>query len=147
MKLQIKFKKLNSDAVTPHRSSDYAAGYDLTATSSHWDDAKQAWIFGTGIATEIPEGYAGFLFPKSSVRKYGMQLSNCVGVVDSDYRGEIMLTYRPYAPSSGLEYGIGDQVAQLIILPVPEVEYIEVNELSDTVRGNRGHGMMDGING
>lgn len=145
MKVVVKFKKLDPTAAAPHQSSDYAAGYDLTATSARWDDAKQCWIFGTGLAVEIPEGYAGFLFPKSSVRKYGMQLSNCVGVVDADYRGEIMLSYRPYSPSSGREYGVDDDVAQLIILPVPEVQYVESDELSETVRGTRGHGEMDGM--
>lgn len=145
MKLKVKFKKLNSDALPPYHGSDYAAGYDLVATSAHWDDAKQCWIFGTGLAVEIPAGYAGFLFPKSSVRKFGMQLSNCVGVVDADYRGEIMFSYRPYSPSSGLEYKKGDQIGQLIVLPVPEVEYQETDELSNTVRGTKGHGEMDGI--
>lgn len=145
MKVQVKFKKLDSNAVAPQHGSDYAAGYDLTAVTAHWDDSKQAWIYGTGLAVDIPTGYAGFLFPKSSVRKYGMQMANCVGVIDADYRGEIMVTYRPYSPSSGLEYGKGDQVAQLIILPVPDVKYIEADELSETVRGTRGHGEMDGI--
>lgn len=143
--MKIKFKKLVKDAVAPHHGSDFAAGYDLTAISSHWDDSKQCYIYGTGIAVEIPEDYVGLLFPKSSVRKFGMQLANCVGVIDADYRGEIMFSYRPYSPSSERQYKVGDQVGQMIIMAVPKVEYEEVDELSDTVRGERGHGEMDGI--
>ena len=145
MKVQVKFKKLDNSAVAPHKSSDFAAGYDLKATTAHWDEGKQVWIYGTGLAVDIPVGYAGFLFPKSSVRKYGLQMADCVGVIDADYRGEIMVTYRPYSPSSGREYYVSDDVVQMIILPVPEVEYIEVDKLSETVRGTRGHGEMDGM--
>ncbi len=136
--IEIKFKKLCAEAVEPTKAHPSDAGADLVATSKKWDDEKQCWIYGTGIATEIPEGYVGLVFPRSSIRKYGLALANAVGVIDSGYRGEIMASYKPIG--SGNTYNIGDKIAQLIIMPYPEVNYLEVSELSDTDRGEGGHG-------
>lgn len=136
--IEIKFKKLCAEAVEPTKAHPSDAGADLVATSKKWDDEKQCWIYGTGIATEIPEGYVGLVFPRSSIRKYGLTQCNCVGVIDSHYRGEIMLSYKPIG--SGNTYNIGDKIAQLIIMPYPEVNYLEVSELNDTDRGEGGHG-------
>ena len=136
--IEIKFKKLCAEAVMPTKAHQSDAGADLTATSKHWDDEKQCWIYGTGIATEIPEGYVGLVFPRSSIRKYALTQCNCVGVIDSHYRGEIMLSYKSIG--TGSTYNIGDKIAQLIIMPYPETNYIEVSELSDTDRGKGGHG-------
>ena len=93
--IEIKFKKLCAEAVMPTKAHQSDAGADLVATSKHWDDEKQCWIYGTGIATEIPEGYVGLVFPRSSIRKYALTQCNCVGVIDSHYRGEIMVSYKP----------------------------------------------------
>lgn len=136
--IEVKFKKLCVEAVEPIKAHPTDAGADLTATSKHWDDEKQCFIYGTGIATEIPEGYVGLVFPRSSIRKYALTQCNCVGVIDSHYRGEIMLSYKPIG--SGSTYNIGDKIAQLIIMPYPEISYVEVTELSDTDRGEGGHG-------
>ena len=136
--IEIKFKKLCVEAVMPTKAHQSDAGADLTATSKSWDDEKQCWIYGTGIATEIPEGYVGLVFPRSSIRKYALTQCNCVGVIDSHYRGEIMVSYKPIG--SGPTYNIGDKIAQFIIMPYPEVIYSEVSELTETDRGEGGHG-------
>ena len=138
--LEVKFKKLVPEAKIPAYAKPGDAGLDLTATSKHWSDDFQCWIYGTGLAVEIPYGYVGLLFPRSSVRKYGLALTNCVGVVDSGYRGEIMATYRPQTNGTGREYNIGDHVCQLIIMPYPTINPVEATELSSTERGDAGHG-------
>ena len=136
--IEIKFKKLCAEAVMPTKAHQSDAGADLTATSKHWDDEKQCWIYGTGIATEIPEGYVGLVFPRSSIRKYGLALANSIGVIDSGYRGEIMCSFKP--TGSCPTYNVGDKIAQLIIMPYPEINYVEATELSDSERGEGGHG-------
>lgn len=136
--IEVKFKKLCAEAVEPTKAHPTDAGADLTATSKHWDDGKQCWIYGTGIATEIPEGYVGLVFPRSSIRKYALTQCNCVGVIDSHYRGEIMVSYKPIG--KGDIYDVRDKIAQLIIIPYPEINYVEVSELSETDRGDNGHG-------
>ena len=136
--IEIKFKKLCAEAVEPTKAHPSDAGADLTATSKKWDDEKQCWIYGTGIATEIPEGYVGLVFPRSSIRKYGLSLANSIGVIDSGYRGEIMCSFKPTGTCP--TYNVGDKVAQMIIMPYPIVNYVEVTELSDSERGEGGHG-------
>ena len=81
--LEIKFKKLVETAKMPTKAHPTDAGADLTAVSRKWDEEHGNWIYGTGIATEIPEGYVGLLFPRSSIRKYTLSQRNCVGVIDS----------------------------------------------------------------
>ena len=137
--LEIKFKKLVETAKMPTKAHPTDAGADLTAVSIEWDKTRGCWIYGTGIATEIPEGYVGLLFPRSSIRKYTLSQRNCVGVIDSHYRGEIMVTYKPTSDVQKL-YEIGDKIVQLIVIPYPEVSYVEAESLSETDRGENGHG-------
>lgn len=139
----LKFKRLVENAVAPKKATSDSNGFDLTATSKEWHDEFQAYVYGTGIAVEIPKGYVGLLFPRSSVRKYALAMANCVGVIDSDYRGEVMATFRPTMPGQAKVYNVGDKCCQLIIVPAPEFELKEVNELSDTERGTKGHGEAD----
>lgn len=136
-KLQIKFKKLNSNAVMPKRGTPGAAGFDLTAV---WLEATETTLkYDTGIAVEIPPGYVGLLFPRSSVCKTGLSLANSVGVIDSDFRGSISFVF--YKPAACIvPYLPGDRIGQLVIVPIPEVEYVEVEELSETDRGAGGYG-------
>lgn len=141
--MKLKFKKLNEKAVLPNYATNGSAGLDLTATSREWNDKFQAYVYGVGLAVEIPQGYVGLLFPRSSVRKYTLALTNCVGVIDSDYRGEIMATFRLTSPYKPTIYNIGDKCCQLVIVPAPQFEVEEVNELSDTERGTKGHGEAD----
>ena len=141
--MKVKFKKLNENAVIPSYAKPGDAGMDLTATSAKWSDEFQCWVYGTGLAAEIPEGFVGLIFPRSSVRKYGLILANHVGVVDSGYRGEIMLTYRPAMASGNAIYKVGDRIGQIIIMPHPFIEVEEATELSETERGEGGHGSTD----
>ena len=137
--LEIKFKKLVETAKMPTKAHPTDAGADLTAVSREWNEELKCWVYVTGIATEIPEGYVGLIFPRSSIRKYTLAQCNAVGVIDSSYRGEIMVSYKLTSDVEKI-YNIGDKIAQLIILPYPEVSYIEVESLSETDRGENGHG-------
>lgn len=137
--LEIKFKKLVETAKMPTKAHPTDAGADLTAVSREWDKEHGNWIYGTGIATEIPEGYVGLVFPRSSIRKYTLAQCNAVGVIDAHYRGEIIVSYKLTNDVQKL-YEVGDKIAQLIILPYPEVSYTEVETLSETDRGENGHG-------
>lgn len=133
----VKFKKLTPEAVAPKQGTCGSAGFDLTATSVFYDEDLQNVHYGSGIAVEIPEGHVGLLFPRSSIYKKGLHLTNSVGVIDSDYRGEVKAVFRG---SNADLYEIGERFAQLIIVPIPTVSYIEADELSQTERGTGGYG-------
>lgn len=135
MTLNIKIKKLHKDAVIPTKAHATDAGCDLYATSCHYDNGLI--IYGTGIAVEIPEGYVGLVFPRSSIANTHLTLSNSVGVIDSGYRGEVMAKFRKGGTRG---YNVGDRIAQLIILPYPEVVFEEAEELSESDRGTGGYG-------
>jgi dUTP pyrophosphatase len=96
--------------------------------------------YGFGIAMEIPEGYVGLVFPRSSVRNKELLLSNCVGVIDSGYRGEIQATFKKLQGLDSQQYEIGERGAQIIIMPYPKIEIVEKEELSSTDRGEGGFG-------
>lgn len=136
-KLKIKFKKLNQNAVIPKQGTAGAAGFDLTAVSIEKNETMLK--YDTGIAVEIPPGYVGLAFPRSSVCKTGLSLANSVGVIDSDYRGSISFVF--YRPAVCIvPYWPGDRIGQLVIVPIPEVEFVEAEELSETERGEGGYG-------
>jgi dUTP pyrophosphatase len=141
-KMEIKIKKLNPNAVVPSYSKDGDAGMDLTATEII-SETKIDVTYGTGISMEIPKGYVGLVFPRSSIRKYDLSLTNCVGVIDSGYRGEIQATFKKTNWLKGNEsekYQIGDRIVQIMIIPYPQVSFIEVEELSSSERGTGGFG-------
>ena len=138
--MQVKIKKLHPDAVIPRYSKAGDAAMDLTAISVDKDEYGNA-VYGTGLAIEIPDGYVGLIFPRSSNSKTDLYLTNHVGVIDSGYRGEIMFKFR--ANPSLINARIhrpGDRVGQLIIIPYPQVTLVESAELSDTERGEGGFG-------
>lgn len=139
--INVKFKRLTGTAKAPVRGSADAAGWDLTADKLVYNDELPPSIdvFHTGIAVAIPKGYVGLLFPRSSIRKTDYSLANSIGVIDSDYRGEILVNMRA-ANLSGKFYEPGDRIAQLIIVPYPQVKFEEVEELDGTQRGTGGHG-------
>jgi dUTP pyrophosphatase len=148
--LTVKFRKLVPEAVTPQYAQDGDAGMDLTATSVRVTDTFVE--YRTGIAVEIPHGYVGLLFPRSSITKLpaGVSLKNSVGVIDSNYRGEILVRFElPYATVAKMYDGLlsmpiqGDRVAQLLVIPYPTVHMEEVQELSDSNRGQGGFGSTD----
>ena len=138
--MKVRIKKLSENAVIPTYAKDGDAGMDLVATSIKFDGTQIT--YGTGLAIEIPEGFVGLVFPRSSIRKTDLSLSNSVGVIDSGYRGEIQATFNQKSLSKDgqILYGVGDRIMQIMIIPHPPVQFIEVNELSDTLRGEGGFG-------
>lgn len=182
--MKIKFKKLTPNAVIPTKAHVTDAGLDLVATSRVFDE-HGCVVYGTGIAVEIPKGYAGLVFPRSSNAKKDLIMSNSVGIIDSGYRGEITAKFRPallfvdkdgigrnindylgtatedlstqevtfhgrnenypdvgigYKPFPPRCYEVGERMAQLVIIPYPEVEFEETVTLSDSDRGTGGYG-------
>lgn len=141
--VKVKVKKVLENAVLPVRSSNGAAGFDLTAATEKFRAEKTGPIqeYDTGLAFEIPEGYVGLVFPRSSITtKTTFMLGNGVGVIDSDYRGTIKFQYRNINPGAGKKYNVGDRIGQIIILPIPAVNFEEVSELTDSDRGEGGFG-------
>jgi dUTP pyrophosphatase len=136
--LKIKIKKLHKDAVIPSYSKDGDAGMDLTATEI-LNETNNTITYGTGLSFEIPKSYVGLVFPRSSIRKYELQLSNSVGVIDSGYRGEVQATFNKLHHKVE-QYKVGDRVAQIIILPYPKIQLVETDKLSDSERGDGGFG-------
>ena len=138
--MKIHFKKLNPQAQKPKFGKPGDAGADLVATTVDLSRDGQV-VYGTGIAVEIPEGMVGLVFPRSSVRNYNLSMANSVGVIDSGYRGEIMVTFNfnSRTPDNTI-YQVSDRIAQLVIIPVPLAQYVEVDELSETERNTSGHG-------
>ena len=134
----VNFKRLVIEAQKPKFGKPGDAGADLVATSVQLKDNQV--IYGTGIAVEIPEGMVGLVFPRSSIRSTTLSMSNSVGVIDSGYRGEIMVTFNINSTNGAIYYSVGDRIAQLVIVPVPFIQYREVDELSETERGDQGHG-------
>jgi dUTP pyrophosphatase len=138
--MKVLFKKLVPEAQKPKFGKPGDAGADLVATSVDFSRKNQV-VYGTGLAVEIPEGMMGLVFPRSSVRNYDLSMANSVGVIDSGYRGEIMVTFNILnLHTVENSYQVGDRIAQLIIIPVPLAKYVEVEELSETQRGQQGHG-------
>jgi dUTP pyrophosphatase len=137
--MKVGIKKLHPNAVIPSYAKPGDAGLDLTAVEIINDEGFQI-TYKTGLAFEIPLGYVGLLFPRSSVRNYQLDLSNSVGVIDSGYRGEIQFTFNKLAGIPSKRYEVGDRIGQLIIMPYPTVELVQLNELSSTERGEGGFG-------
>lgn len=161
--MKVNIKRLHKDAVIPTYAKHGDAGMDLTAVSKSYDEHGNV-VYGTGLAFEIPFGHAGYLFPRSSNAKKGLLLSNSVGVIDSGYRGEVLFKFKSSLRHTTLwtiiklafgfrknasahnifsldsMYQVGDRIGQIIIMPIPHIEFNEVDELSDSERGNGGFG-------
>lgn len=142
--MKVKIKKLNENAVIPSYSKQGDAGLDLTATSMTTDEYGNI-VYGTGLAFEIPEGYVGLLFQRSSVCKKNIILTNCTGILDSNYRGEVLFKFKYISDEykhgmHDYKYNIGDRIGQIIIMPYPTIEFIECDTLSETNRGSGGFG-------
>lgn len=166
--MQIKFKKLNKKAVIPTKAHPTDVGYDLVAVTKIYTDKYVE--YGLGLAMAIPEGHAGLIFANSRVSKYDLDLSNAVAVLDPPFRGEVRLRYKhttvpqtavsvqtntclgfvtdvevepvivPFTPK---EFNVGDVVGQLVVIPVPELEFIETDTLDETDRGEGGFGSTE----
>lgn len=155
MNVTLKIKKIAPEAIIPKYAKPGDAGLDLVAI----DNGKYNLLMGfdeetgtnteaefieyrTGVAVEIPEGYVGLIYPRSSISNFGLSLSNAVGVIDSGYRGEIKFRFRIIsAPGTlAIKYKKGDKIGQLIVMPYPKVNVVEVDELSTSERGEGGFG-------
>lgn len=137
--VRVRFRRLSPDAVAPVKAHPSDAGFDLTCVSVEEDRRHGCVSYGTGLAVEIPPGHVGLVFPRSSVYREDVILSNCVGVIDSGYRGEIKAKFRILQPHIH-RYTVGDRIAQLIIVPYPEVEFQEADSLGESDRGEGGYG-------
>jgi dUTP pyrophosphatase len=145
--MKIKIKKLHEDAVIPKYAKQGDAGLDLTAISvSMFEAGAVLYVeYGTGLAVEIPEGYVGLIFPRSSLSKTTLVMANHVGVIDSGYRGEIKFRFKDVTDTANefnepVIYNVGDKIGQLIVIPYPSVEFEEVEELTESERGLGGFG-------
>lgn len=160
--MELKFKKLDykttdkdgneievkSEGVLPTKATDGSAGFDLYSTriTQERDNSnKPVFVYHTDIAVEIPKGYVGLLFHKFSVAKRSIMLTNAVGVIDSDYRNEIMAKMKVTTDAVPTIYAIGEPFAQLVIVPYLVAEPILVDELSETERGTKGFGEADEV--
>lgn len=141
--MKIKFKKLSIEGAQiepekPRKATAGAAGFDMKAVS--FEAKPFGWLYHTGIALELPPGWFALGFSRSSVVKSGAILGNCVGVIDSDYRGEITFVFKNTSGGGLPPYAPGDRIAQLVIVPAPDVVLEEAVELSETERGAGGYG-------
>lgn len=138
--MEVKVKKLDPNSVIPTYAKEGDAGLDLTSISMEVDEHGN-YIYHTGLAFEIPEGYVGLIFPRSSIYKQDIFLTNSVGVIDSGYRGEVCVKFKNIGNKDNhSRYTVGERVAQMIIIPYPKIEFKEVDELSETDRGQGGFG-------
>lgn len=138
----IKVKKLNANAIMPTYGTEFSAGADLYALpgESITIAPHKTVMIHTGLAMEIPEGYAGLIFARSGLAsKRGLAPANKVGVVDPDYRGEFMVALHNHTDEEQIVDG-GERVAQLVIVPFLTASFEIADELSDTVRGDGGFG-------
>ncbi len=141
--INIKLKKINKEAKIPTRSSNQAAGYDLYACLDKDQieiEPQRSIKVNTGFALEIPDGYFGGIFARSGLAtKENLRPSNCVGVIDSDYRGEILVSLFNDSTEKRI-ISNNQRIAQLVILPYLDVSFNEVDNLSETIRSNKGFG-------
>lgn len=163
--MEVKIKRMHSDAVLPTYATDGSCALDLTATSKEIDEYGNI-CYGVGWAFEIPKGYVGLLFTRSTNAKKDLSMLNAVGVLDSDFRGEVTFKYRPIyftfvnrlwewvqkyimfketietriENALGNDYEIGDRVGQILIVKHPKIKFIESDELSSTERGCGSYG-------
>jgi len=143
--MELKIKRLYRDSIMPIKATEWAAGIDLYANNN--STTEQGLIkWGTGVAVEIPRGFVGLLVPRSSICKTSLMMKNGVGIIDSDYRGELFIQFR-YTDfgdlGNAIQYSKGDRIAQLVILPCPHLELVESSILTETLRGEGGFGSTD----
>jgi dUTP diphosphatase len=139
--IELPIQRLREDAIVPERAYEGDAGLDLAACETVQLAPGERAIVGTGLAVAIPEGYAGFVQPRSGLAdRHGISIVNAPGLIDSGYRGEIKVILLNTDLSSSFLVEPGMRIAQLVVLPVPEIDLVETDELPATERGVRGHG-------
>ena len=144
--MTLKIKRLTEDAIMPIRAHEGDAGIDLTCTgiTQEINECGQLiLVYHTGLAVEIPEGYVGLLFQRSSVYKKSISMTNAVGVIDSGYRGEIMAKFRSTTDVVPAVYKPGERFVQLVIVPYLNIQIEEVAALKESDRGEDGYGSSD----
>lgn len=138
--ITVNVKRLSEDAVIPSYAKQGDAGMDITATAILSVNGRYV-EYSTGLAFEIPEGYVGLIYPRSSLSNYDLILANHVGVIDSGYRGEVKFRFKiTNSTASGKFYEKGDKIGQIMIVPYPLVSMREVDKLSESDRGTGGFG-------
>ncbi len=139
-KVSVKIKKLDEKAVIPSYAHIGDACMDLTAISKKVvEESGFGFVeYGFGLSFEIPPNYVMLIFPRSSISNTGLLLSNAVGVIDSGYRGPVSARFKWVKGTK--DYNVGDRVAQFMVIPIPVMEVLEVDELSETERGQGGFG-------
>jgi dUTP pyrophosphatase len=137
--MKIKVKKIRKEANMPFRATSGSGAYDLSANEIERDSTNKQVKIKTGLAFAIPKGYVGLIFPRSSVKNTTLRLSNSVGVIDSDYRGEVMAFFDEIK-ESGKVYSVGERCCQILIVKAEEIEWEESDNLDKTKRGDGGFG-------
>lgn len=134
------FKKTDKNAIAPSRGSKEAAGYDIHALGDHIVKAGETVFIPTGLCMEIPNGFCGLIFARSGIAsKQGLRPANCVGVIDSDYRGEVKVALHNDSDEDR-EVKNGERIVQIVVTPYLYCTYEEVDELGETERGDGGFG-------
>jgi len=139
--IELPIQRLHADAVVPQRAYTGDAGLDLASCERVELDPGERALVGTGLAVAIPEGYAGFVQPRSGLAaRHGLTVVNSPGLVDSGYRGELRVVLLNTDRTESFVVEPGMRIAQLVVLPIPELELVEVEELPSSERGVRGFG-------
>ncbi|MEX2275942.1 MAG: dUTP diphosphatase [Actinomycetota bacterium] len=139
--MQLRFKKVDRRGHTPTQARASDAGLDLEATEDHLIEPGERTLIGTGLAVEIPPNHAGLVLPRSGLAtRHGLTLINAPGLIDAGYRGEVRIAVVNHDRSEPVKIGRGDRVAQLVVVALPSVEPVLVDELSDSERGTEGFG-------
>ena len=143
--MDIKVKKTHRLSELPVKAHSSDAGFDLVAVDMRYSSDDETGLYteyNTGLSLEIPNGYVGLVFPRSSVSKTRHSLRNCVGVIDSGYRGDIKLRFSPDDTHRG--YQVGDRIGQIMFIKLPSIKIVEVKDLNKSERGEGGFGSSNG---
>ena len=139
--MELRFRRLNEQAILPDRAHEGDAGLDLHAAEPAHIGPGERWSIGTGLAVEIPPGHAGLVLPRSGLaREHGIALVNSPGLIDSGYRGELRVLLLNTDPAEVFRVAPGDRIAQLLVTPIAEAEPVEAAELAESARAEGGFG-------
>ncbi|WP_417160668.1 dUTP diphosphatase [Senegalimassilia anaerobia] len=139
--VHVSIKILSRDAQIPHMAYNGDAGVDLRSVERIVLEPQERAMVATGLAIALPEGYAGFVLPRSGLAaKHGISIVNAPGLIDSNYRGELKVILLNTDPDKSFTIEIGDRIAQLIVMPVPTINFEQVEELTESQRGESGFG-------
>ena len=139
--VRVPIKILSRDAQIPHMAYNGDAGVDLRSVERIVLKPQERAMVATGLAIALPEGYAGFVLPRSGLAaKHGISIVNAPGLIDSNYRGELKVILLNTDPDNSFTIEIGDRIAQLIVMPVPTINFEQVEELTESQRGESGFG-------